>query len=34
MLPELDKILYFDCDIIVDKDISQIFKYDITNYAI
>lgn len=34
ILPELDKILYFDCDIIVDKDISQIFKYDITNYAI
>ncbi len=32
MLPKYNKILYLDCDIIVNKDISSLFKYNIDNY--
>lgn len=32
LLPEIDKILYLDCDIIVNSDISQLFNIDISDY--
>lgn len=28
----IDKIIYLDCDIIVDKDISELWNYDISKY--
>lgn len=30
----IDKILYLDCDLIVLDDISEIFKFDLSNYAL
>lgn len=32
--PEIEKIFYLDCDIIVLKDISSIFELDISGYAL
>ncbi len=32
LLKNIKKILYIDCDVIIDKDLSKIFSYDITNY--
>ena len=29
---DIEKIIYLDCDIIVNKDISELWEYDITNY--
>lgn len=32
LLPDIDKILYLDCDIIVNDDIEKLYNTDITNY--
>lgn len=32
LLPQYDKILYIDGDILVRKDITPLYKYDITHY--
>lgn len=35
LLPEnIDKVLYMDCDIIVNKDLSEFWNVDITNYSV
>ena len=34
LLPNIDKILYLDCDIIVDSDISELYNYNIEQYYI
>lgn len=34
ILPDIDKILYLDLDIWVEKDISELWNIDITDYAI
>lgn len=35
VLPQnLDKVLYLDCDMIVMRDIQEIFKIEIDNYAL
>lgn len=33
MFPDLDKILYLDCDIVVQKDLSELFYTDISAFA-
>lgn len=32
LLPQIDKILYLDCDVIVNSDINDLFKTDISEY--
>lgn len=32
LLPDIDKVLYLDCDIIIADDISELFKLDIGEY--
>lgn len=32
MIPNIDKILYLDCDIIVNLSLKELFKIDIENY--
>ena len=32
MMPNIDKILYLDCDIIVNLNLKELFKIDIENY--
>lgn len=32
ILPEVDKILYLDCDVIVTESLSELFSTDISNY--
>lgn len=32
--PEIDKVLWLDCDIIVNGDLKQLWEEDITDYAI
>jgi len=34
ILPELDKVIYLDCDIIVKQDLSKLWNTDITNYSL
>ena len=34
LIPNVDKVLYLDCDIIVNKDISDLYNIDIDNYYI
>lgn len=34
ILPHESRVLYLDCDIIVDKNIEDVFDYDISNVAI
>ena len=34
LLPNVDKILYLDLDIMITEDISEIWEIDIDNYAI
>lgn len=34
MLPGIDKILYLDCDVIVNSTLDGLFEIDMTNYAI
>lgn len=33
LIPELDKVLYFDCDIIVNGSLSELWDTDISDYA-
>ena len=33
MLPELEKIIYLDCDIIVEADISELWNIDMNGYG-
>ena len=32
LFPDIDKILYLDCDLIVTKSLKELFDYDIDNY--
>lgn len=32
LLPEVSKVLYLDCDVIVNSDIKELFETDITNF--
>ena len=32
LFPEVDKILYLDCDLVVLKSLKELFSYDIDNY--
>ena len=32
LFPDIDKILYLDCDLIVIKSLKELFNYDIDNY--
>ncbi|MCQ2744694.1 MAG: glycosyltransferase family 8 protein, partial [bacterium] len=34
LLPDVDKVIYFDCDIIVNSDLTNLFNIDIEDYAI
>ncbi|MDR1504225.1 MAG: glycosyltransferase family 8 protein [Prevotella sp.] len=34
VLPDLDKVLYLDCDMIVDGDLKELWNIDIENYAL
>ena len=34
LIPNVDKVLYLDCDIIVNKDISDLYNINIDNYYI
>lgn len=34
LLPEIDKIIYLDCDTIVCSDLSDLFNIDINNFAL
>lgn len=34
VLPDLDKVLYLDCDMIVDGDLKELWNVDIENYAL
>ncbi len=34
LFPNLHKILYLDCDVIVEKDVAELFKKDMGNHAI
>ena len=34
LLPFVDKIIYFDCDIIVNSSLDELFNADLNNYAI
>ena len=31
LLPELDKILYLDCDVIIRSSLKELFEYDLKN---
>jgi lipopolysaccharide biosynthesis glycosyltransferase len=31
---EVEKMVYLDCDIIINRDLSEILDYDVKNYAI
>ena len=32
LLPDVDKVLYLDCDVIVNSDLSKLFENDISDY--
>lgn len=32
LLPEIDKIIYFDCDVVVNTSLKELFNIDIENY--
>lgn len=32
MLPQYDKCLYLDCDLVINQDISQLYDFDISDY--
>lgn len=34
ILPQYDKVIYLDCDIVVLKDISELYATDISNYLL
>lgn len=34
LLPFVDKIIYFDCDIVVNSSLDELFNADLNNYAI
>lgn len=34
ILPDIDRILYFDADVIVDDSIAPLFEIDMTNFAV
>ena len=34
MFPELDKVIYIDSDTIVQGDISKLYEYNVSNYAV
>ena len=34
MRPNLDKVLYLDLDLYIDQDISALWDYDLTDYAV
>lgn len=33
ILPDIDKVLYLDCDLVVNGDISELWNIDISDYA-
>ncbi|MBQ8458612.1 LicD family protein [bacterium] len=34
LLPEIDRIIYFDCDVIVEKSLNDLFNIEMGNHAI
>jgi len=34
LLPEVDKIIYFDCDMVVNSSLSELFNYDLGGHPI
>lgn len=34
LCPDIDKIIYLDCDIIVKQSLAELFKQDLTNYYV
>ncbi len=34
LLPDIDRIIYFDCDIVVNSSLSALFNIDMGNYSI
>ena len=34
LFKNIKKMIYLDCDVIVNQDLSKILSYDIENYAI
>lgn len=34
LLPDIDKVIYLDCDIVVNGSLAELWDIDITNYAI
>ena len=34
LLPDVNKVIYFDCDIIVNGSLAELWEIDITDYAI
>ena len=34
LLPDIDKIIYFDCDVVVNSSLKELFNTDITDYPV
>ena len=34
MLPDLDKVIYLDCDLVVNQDLKSLWDFDLNNVAV